>query len=104
MTDNVIFDQWDRASGLCKTLAKVGDEHRDDEPEMLQRALDACKQAKLSYQLFRALDERPGTIGYEVKLEGGEGRKAEWHWVLRRLRNHKEKGVELFDSLQKKPY
>lgn len=42
---------------------------------------------------FRYLDEKPGSLGYKV-----EGK--EWHWKLRRTRNHRVYGPKLFNALE----
>lgn len=47
----------------------------------------------VSHATFRYLDEKPGALGYEV---GGK----EWHWKLRRTRNHRVYGPKLFDTLE----
>lgn len=45
-----------------------------------------------SYMFFRTLDEKPGRFGYEHQGK-------EWHWKLRRVRNHPTMGKRLFDGL-----
>jgi hypothetical protein len=46
----------------------------------------------VSYTLFRLLDEKPGTWGYETP-------EGEWHYKLRRVRNSLVQAPKLFKNL-----
>ena len=48
------------------------------------------------HRVFKDLDESPGHWGYEVKGQ-------EWHWKLRRVRNHETLGRRMFDALDTSP-
>jgi len=85
---------WELASLLVEVLALLD---TDSMPEAAwhEEVLDVLKLVplKLRARVFSALDERPGVFGYE--REGQE-----WHWKLRRTRNHTIYGRRLYKELR----